>query len=142
MEKEVATMVKGINHVGIVVKNLNEAFSTLGEAFGCEEVYRMEVPQMQQISCIVRVGDNCFELIEPTSEEGPAGQFLKTRGGGIHHISLLCTDLNAVCTRLESMGLRIVSKILDGPFPIAFLHPKSANGVLYELTDRSSLERP
>jgi methylmalonyl-CoA/ethylmalonyl-CoA epimerase len=132
-------MIKGINHVGIVVKNLDEVLSVLREAFGAEEIQRMEIPPMKQISSIVRVGDSCFELMEPTAPEGPAGSFLETKGGGLHHISLLCDNVEVLCDKLESEGLRVIGKILEGPFRVAFLHPKSAKGVLYELTDTPSL---
>lgn len=132
-------MIKGINHVGIVVKNIDEVLSVLREAFGAEEIQRMEIPPMKQISSIVKVGDSCFELMEPTAPEGPAGSFLETKGGGLHHISLLCDDVEVLCDKLESEGLRVIGKILEGPFRVAFLHPKSAKGVLYELTDTPSL---
>lgn len=133
-------MIKGINHVGIVVKNIDEVLSLLRDAFGAEEIHRMDVPPMKQISSIVKIGDDCFELMEPTGPEGPAGAFLETKGAGLHHISLLCDDVEALCEKLESQGLKIVGKILEGPFRVAFLHPKSAKGVLYELTDTPSLE--
>lgn len=132
-------MIKGINHVGIVVKNIDEVVSLLKEAFDAEEIQRMEVPVMNQISCIVRIGNDCFELMEPTGPDGPAGSFLGAKGGGLHHISLLCDDVGALCDKLEGQGLKIISKILEGPFRVAFLHPKSGKGVLYELTDTPSL---
>ena len=134
-------MIKGINHLGIVVKNIDEVVSFLGEAFGAEEINRIDVPQMKQISAIVGIGDGCFELMEPTATDGPAGRFLDSKGGGLHHVSILCDDLEAVCERLESQGLQVIGKMLDGPIRVAFLHPKSAKGILFELTDRSSLNR-
>ena len=128
-------MVKGINHVGIVVRNIDEVLSLLREAFGAEEIQRMEIPMMKQISSIVRIGDGCFELMEPTAPDGPAGSFLEAKGGGLHHVSLLCEDVEGLCEMLESQGLKVVGKVLEGPFRVAFLHPKSGKGVLYELTD-------
>jgi methylmalonyl-CoA/ethylmalonyl-CoA epimerase len=132
-------MIKGINHVGIVVKSIDEMVSMLKEAFGAEEIQRMDVPMMKQISCIVRIGDDCFELMEPTGPDGPAGSFLESKGGGLHHISLLCDDVEVLSDKLEAQGLKIVSKVFEGPFRVAFLHPKSGKGVLYELTDTPSL---
>jgi methylmalonyl-CoA/ethylmalonyl-CoA epimerase len=132
-------MIKGINHVGVVVKDIDEMLSVLREAFGAEEVQRMEVPPMKQISSIVRVGDSCFELMEPTAPDGPAGRFLEGKGGGLHHISLLCDNVETLCEKLESQGLQIIGKVFEGPFRVAFLHPKSGKGVLYELTDTPSL---
>ncbi len=131
-------MIKGINHVGIVVKNIDEVLDFLREAFGAREIQRMDVPMMKQVSSVVRIGDDCFELMEPTAPDGPAGSFLEAKGGGLHHISLLCEDVEALCEKLESQGLKIVSKVLEGPFRVAFLHPKSGKGILYELTDTPS----
>jgi len=133
-------MIKGINHLGIVVKNIDEVVSFLCEAFDGEEINRIEVPQMKQISAIVRIGNGCFELMEPTAPDGPAGQFLESKGGGLHHVSLLCDDIETVCEELESQGLRVIWKVFEGPIKAAFFHPKSTKGILYELTDRSSLD--
>jgi len=94
---------------------------------------------MKQISALIKVGDSCFELMEPTGRDGPAGSFIETKGAGVHHISLLCDDVGRYA-RNSSQWLRILGKVLEGPSEWAFLHPKSANGVLYELTDRSSLD--
>ena len=134
-------MIEGINHLGIVVKNIDEVVSFLSEAFDAEEIDRMNVPQMKQTSAIVRIGDGCFELMEPTAPDGPVGRFLESKGGGLHHVSILCDDLEAVCAKLESQGLQVIGKIFDGPIRVAFLHPKSAKGILFELTDISSLDR-
>ena len=133
-------MIKGINHLGIVVKNIDETISFMREVFGAEEIYRVEVPQMKQISAVVKIGEDCFELMEPTDPNGPAGQFLGSKGGGLHHVSLLCEDVEALCETLEAKGLEIIGKVLEGPLRVAFLHPKSAKGILYEFTDRSSLD--
>jgi len=99
-------MIKGINHVGVVVRNIDEVVGFLGETFGAEEITRVEFPELRQISAIVRIGDGCFELMEPTAPDGAVGKFLETKGGGLHHVSLL----------------------------------KSAQGILFELAERSSLD--
>ena len=134
-------MIKGINHLGIVVEDIGEMVSFLKESFAAEEIKRLDVPQMQQISSLVKIGDDCLELMEPTAPEGPAGRFLKAKGGGLHHISLLCEDLDATCARLETNGLQIIGKVFDGEYRAAFIHPKSGKGILYELTDQPSLNK-
>lgn len=133
-------MIKGINHIGIVVKNIEEVVSFLRETFGAEEIGRMEIPAMKQISAMIKVGESCFELMEPTAPDGKAGSFLESKGGGLHHISLLCDNLEAECNKLESMGAKVIGKLYEGPIRVAFLHPRNGKGVLYELTDQSSLD--
>ena len=134
-------MVKGINHLGIVVENIDEMVSFLNQMFSAEEFKRIDVPQMQQISSLVRIGNDCLELMEPTSPDGPAGRFLKSTGGGLHHVSLLCDDVEETCDELELKGTKIVSKIFDESFRVAFIHPRDGKGILYELTDQPSLEQ-
>lgn len=132
-------MIKGINHLGIVVKSIDEVLDFLKESFGAEELKRVPFPSMQQISSIVRIGDSCLELMEPTGPDGAAGKFLETKGGGLHHISLLCDDVVKVSEALEAKSLKIIGKMFDQPSKIAFIHPKSAKGILIELAEKPSL---
>jgi methylmalonyl-CoA epimerase len=129
-------MIRGINHVGIVVKSTDEVVEFLRTTFGAKEIKRVEFPELKQISSIVRIGDGCFELMEPTGPDGAAGKFLETKGGGLHHISLLCDDVAATCEELEAKGLKVVGKMFERPRKIAFIHPKSAKGILIELAER------
>ena len=133
-------MVKGINHVGVVVRNLEDVVGFLRETFGAEEITRVEFPELKQVSAIVRIGDGCFELMEPTAPDGAVGKFLEAKGGGLHHVSLLCDDVAAACEKLEAQGLQVIGKMFEGPVKVAFVHPKSAKGILFELAERSSLD--
>jgi methylmalonyl-CoA/ethylmalonyl-CoA epimerase len=128
-------MVKGINHLGIVVKSIDQVVDVLRDTFGAEEVKRIEFPKLKQISAIVRVGDSFLELMEPTSSDGVAGKFLKAKGGGLHHVSLLCEDVERLSEKLEAKGLQVIGKMFDGPTKVAFLHPKSTQGILFELAE-------
>jgi methylmalonyl-CoA/ethylmalonyl-CoA epimerase len=129
------TMVKGINHIGIVVNNIDDVLSFMRESFGAEETIRVEIPEAKQISSIVKIGEGFLELIEPTDPDGVAGKFLREKGGGLHHISLLCEDAIALCESLEGKGVKIINKITDGPYRGGFIHPKSSKGILFELKD-------
>jgi methylmalonyl-CoA/ethylmalonyl-CoA epimerase len=133
-------MVKGINHLGIVVKNIDEVLSFLRDTFGAEETERVEYPDLKQISSTVRIGNGCFELMQPTAPDGPAGKFLESKGGGLHHVSVLCDDLASTCRQLESQGLQIIGKMFDGPTKVAFIHPKNSKGILFELSEKPSLD--
>ena len=129
-------MIKGINHVGIAVKNIDEVLGFLKEAYGAEEVSRTEFSQMKQVSSIVKIGDGYLELMEPTAPDGVVGKFIEAKGGGLHHISLLCDDIRQTCQTLEDQGVQIISKIFEGPVKVAFVHPKSAKGLLWELAEK------
>ena len=129
-------MISGINHLGIVVRNANEVAAFLREAFGAVEVERTEYPEMKQLSVLVKVGDGYFELMQPTAPDGVVGQFLETRGGGLHHVSLKCDDLARFCEKLEGQGLKVIGKDFSSPVKTAFLHPKSGKGILFELAEK------
>ena len=134
-------MIKGINHVGIVVSEIDDVLAFLEKTFGAREVKRVEFPLLKQISSIVQIGDGRFELMAPTAPDGAVGRFLESRGGGLHHVSLLCDDLQATCDRLETRGLQVIGKMFDSSPRIAFLHPKSAKGILFELAEAPSPEK-
>ena len=128
-------MIKGIDHLGIAVENIDEVLAVLREAFGADELTRKEYPQLQQISSIVSIRGGNLELMEPTGADGPVGQFMKNSRGGLHHFSVLCDDLEALVSDLEKKGFKIIGKMFEGPDRVAFIHPKSAKGLLIELTD-------
>ena len=129
-------MIQGISHIGIVVQSIDDVLALLKDYFGAEEVRRTEIPEIKQISAIVKVGNGYFELIEPTAPDGVAGKFLEKSGGGLHHISLLCDDAVKVCDSLEKKGAKIIGKMSDGPYRGGFVHPKSSKGILFELKER------
>lgn len=131
-------MIHGLNHLGIVVKDIDEMLGFLRNAFEAEEISREEFPEMKQISAMVQVGETFFELMEPTDADGAAGKFLEKKGGGLHHVSLLCDDIVETCKNLEKQGLQVIGKIFEEPFMLAFIHPKSSKGILFELTQRPS----
>ncbi len=128
-------MIKGINHLGIVVEDIDDVVAFLVDAFGAKEVTRIDFPKLKQSSAIVRIGGSFFELMQPTAPDGVVGKFLKNRGGGLHHISLLCDDVAALSEKLEAKGLEVVGKVLEGPTKVAFLHPKTTKGILFELAE-------
>jgi methylmalonyl-CoA/ethylmalonyl-CoA epimerase len=128
-------MIKGIDHLGIAVDNIDEVLAVLQEAFGADELTRNDFPQLQQISSIVSIQGGNLELMEPTGPDGPVGQFMKNSRGGLHHFSVLCDDLEGLVSDLEKKGFKIIGKMFEGPDRVAFIHPKSAKGLLIELTD-------
>ncbi len=129
-------MLTKINHIGIAVTSLDEAIpfyrDNLGMAFaGIEEVAEQKVRV-----AMVKIGESKIELLEPTSEDSPVAKFIEKNGAGMHHIAYEVADIEAAIATLRADGVRMIDeKPRDGAHGtrIAFIHPKSSNGVLTEL---------
>ncbi len=121
-------MKKGIQHVGLAVKSIDEVFKFFDEVFGAEMTdYSMETNEF--FSRIITVGEGLFELLEPRGENGLIERFLNTRGEGIHHVSVQVDNLDEVLKICEERGMTLMGN--------RFIHPKSAHGVLIELIGSS-----
>ncbi len=131
-------MIKGIDHIGIAVEKIDDILAIMKEYFGAEELKRTEYPELQQISSIVSIKGTNFELMQPTGPDGAIGQFMKNSKGGLHHVSVFCENLENLVADLEKRGVKIIGKMYDTPDRVAFIHPKSAKGLLIELTDTGS----
>ncbi|MBN2568067.1 MAG: VOC family protein [Deltaproteobacteria bacterium] len=135
-------MIKQVDHVGVAVQSIDDTLAFLKDCFGAEELARNDYPQLQQISSTVNVRGTNFELMQATGPDGAIGQFMKNAPrGGYHHISILCDNLESLVDDLEKKGLKIIGKMYDGPDRVAFIHPKSAFGLLIELTDTGSVKK-
>ena len=127
---------KNIEHIGIAVKDLdrsNEIFSAL---FGQAPYKKEEVESEGVITSFFKCGPNKVELLQATSPESPIAKYIEKKGEGIHHIAFEVDDLPKTLKRLESEGFRLIHtepKVGADNKMIAFLHPKSTNGVLIEL---------
>lgn len=129
-------MFLGINHIGIVVKDIDKWVDFLSKAFGAEEVTRVDLPDRGQCSSILSVnGQNVFELMAPIGDGGVVGKYLDTRGEGIHHISFKTDDLDADEARLTEAGVTVFGKADVKGQMMAFTHPKTSLGILYELAE-------
>ena len=131
-------MLTKINHIGIAVKSLDDSLpfyrDNLGMAFaGIEEVAEQKVRV-----AMLHVGESKIELLEPTSDDSPVAKFIEKSGPGIHHLAYEVEDLEAAIARLMAEGARMIDeKPRNGAHGtrIAFVHPKSSNGVLTELCE-------
>ena len=134
-------MISGLDHVAIAVKSLEAAIPFYRDQLGLPFTGIEEVPdQKVRVACF-RLGEARIELLEPTAEDSPISKFLQERGGGIHHIALRTDSVVEELARLGSSGVRLIDEKprngADG-MQIAFLHPKSTQGVLLELTQPHS----
>lgn len=125
-----------IEHIGIAVKNLEEANRTYGKLFN-QLPYKEESVESEFVNTSFFIaGENKIELLEATNPESAIAKFLEKKGEGIHHIAFDVEDIYAEMARLKAEGFIILNenpkKGADNKL-VCFVHPKSANGVLIEL---------
>ncbi|WP_456420497.1 methylmalonyl-CoA epimerase [Thermococcus sp.] len=131
-------MFKKIDHVGIAVKNLEEAIK-VWEGLGLKVDEIEEVPDQKVRTAIIHIGESRIELLEPTAEDSPIAKFIAKRGEGIHHIALGVENIEEHLKELKEKGYRLIDeepRIGAGGAKIAFVHPKAVTGVLLELCER------
>ncbi|MGI6142931.1 MAG: methylmalonyl-CoA epimerase [bacterium] len=132
--------VSKIDHIGIAVKNLEEAVKLYRDFLQLEVTGVEEVPDQRVKVAFIPVGDSEVELLEPTTADSPVEKFIAKRGEGIHHIAFRVDNLEKDLEEAKAAGIRLID---ESPRPgaggarIAFLHPKSSGGVLLELCERS-----
>jgi methylmalonyl-CoA/ethylmalonyl-CoA epimerase len=128
-------MIQQIDHLGIVVRNLDESIEYYETALGLHCHGREEVASQKVRTAFFVVGDVHLELLEPTSEDSPIAKFLEKNGEGIHHIAFAVDNIEGQLKQAAAAGVRLIHEV---PFVgaadklVAFLHPKSTRGVLTE----------
>ncbi|MGC5324456.1 methylmalonyl-CoA epimerase [Brevibacillus sp. SYSU BS000544] len=127
---------KKIAHIGIAVKSLDAALPFYNEQLGLTLQGKEYVESEKVQVAFLGIGETRLELLEPTSPDSPIAIFIEKRGEGIHHIALDVDDIDHRLTQLKENGVSLIhetpKKGAHGA-QIAFLHPKAAGGVLYEL---------
>ncbi|WP_417854068.1 methylmalonyl-CoA epimerase [Xanthomarina gelatinilytica] len=125
-----------IEHIGIAVKDLDASNRLFSKLFGKPHYKIEEVASEGVNTSFFQVGENKIELLEATKPDSPIAKFIEKKGEGIHHIAFDVTDIHAEIARLKDEGFIVLNEIpkkgADNKL-VAFLHPKSTNGVLIEL---------
>jgi methylmalonyl-CoA/ethylmalonyl-CoA epimerase len=132
---------KKIDHLGIAVANLENSLNIFKNILGMECTGEEVVEEQNVKVAFLPVGESELELLESTSPDGNIAKFIEKKGEGIHHIAFEVDDLEAKLEELEKQGVRLIDKKLRygaGGARIAFLHPKSTNGILVELCEHKS----
>jgi methylmalonyl-CoA/ethylmalonyl-CoA epimerase len=130
---------KAIHHVGLAVEDLDEAISTYERLYGARLEERETQDEQGVEAACLRVGPGTIELLAALGPDTPVGRFLSRRGPGMHHVAYEVEDLPGELVRLEGEGAELIDA---APRPglfgmqVAFLHPRSAHGVLSELVSR------
>jgi methylmalonyl-CoA/ethylmalonyl-CoA epimerase len=135
---------KLLNHIGIAVRRIEERLP-LYRALGLEPEGREEVPSQKVRVAFLPVQGTRIELLEPTAADSPIAGFLDKRGEGLHHLSFEVEDIVATMGELRRTGFTLLTDQpqdgADGSL-VCFVHPKSAGGVLIELTQPAKAGTP
>jgi methylmalonyl-CoA/ethylmalonyl-CoA epimerase len=133
---EDSPLFNAVDHIGFMVRDIEEAIEFYNRVFGISEWERIDMPERHMAIATAYVGGTMLELIAPTSEEAAFARFLRERGPGMHHIAYRVDDIAAALAEVKARGAVAID---EQPRPglhdtlVAFLHPKSAQGVLVEL---------
>ncbi len=130
--------IKRIDHIAIVVENLEQALGVYRDALGMTVTDVREMPEQDVKMAFLPSGDSELELLEPLHADSGIGKYLAKRGEGLHHICLEVDDIEATLADLKAKGSQLIDETPKrGAYgKIAFIHPKGAHGVLVELVQR------
>jgi len=132
-------MIKKLDHIGIAVSDLESSLRFYTDTLGLECTHVEEVADLKVKIAFIPLGDVNLELVEAKSPESAIARFIEKKGEGIQHIALLVDDIETELNNLKEKGVALIDetpRIGAHGAKIAFIHPKSANGVLLELCER------
>ena len=131
-------MIQRLHHIGVAVKNLDEALAAYDGLFGLKPSHIETMPDQGVKAALIAIGDAEIELMEPVDANSAVAKFLDRRGEGLHHICLEVDDVDQELRSLAAKGVELVDQQgrpgLAGK--VGFLHPRAAKGVLIELVQR------
>lgn len=125
-----------LDHVGIAVRELEQALAFYRDTLGLELTAPEEVASQRVRAIFVKTGHATLELVEATGSDSPIERYLEKHGPGLHHVALRVDDIHAALEHLKARGVRLIDeRPREGAHGalIAFIHPSAAHGVLVEL---------
>jgi methylmalonyl-CoA/ethylmalonyl-CoA epimerase len=125
-----------IHHIGVAVADLDASIRLYASALGAELVHRATNEKEGLEAAFLRVGDGEIELMAPLRDDSPVGKFMAKRGPGLHHVAYGVTDIDESLAEARDAGLELIDsepRVGMHGTRIAFVHPKSLEGVLTEL---------
>ncbi|TNF46711.1 MAG: methylmalonyl-CoA epimerase [Bacteroidetes bacterium] len=135
-------MLRKIEHLGIAVKSISESLRSFETLLGTS-CYKIEEVESEHVkTAFLQIGESKIELLEATDRNSPIAKYLEKKGPGIHHIAFDVEDIEAEIQRLKNEGFELIHQSAkDGADNklIAFLHPRSTEGVLVELCQEKTL---
>lgn len=129
-----------VDHIGVAVKNLDDALGFWEKSLGLKCAGVEEVAEQKVKTAFLPLADTEVELLEATAPDSPVAAFIEKKGEGVHHIAIRVENLEEALEEMKSRGLRLIDekpRYGAGGAKIAFVHPRSTGGVLLELCERS-----
>ncbi len=129
-------MIEDIDHIGIAVEDLDSAVEVYSKQFGMPVEHRELVAEQGVEAVLLGVGESHVELLAPLGPDTPVGKYLEKRGPGLHHVAYRVEDIESELERLKEEGVKLIDKVPRTGIcdtKVAFIHPRSAGGVLTEI---------
>jgi len=136
-------MMKKVDHIGIAVRSLQDSLSFYTEVLKLPLLGIEEVVSQKVRVAFLQAGETKLELLEPTSKDSPIASFIEKRGEGIHHIALGVESIEQRIVEMKQQGIRMIDeqpRTGAHGSDIAFMHPKSTGGVLFELCEKKGMK--
>lgn len=130
---------KVIDHIGIAVKNIDEALKFWEGCLGIKCTGKETVADQKVTTAFLPIKESEIELLEATEPESPVAKFIEKKGEGIHHIAIRVDDVESALAECKAAGIKLIDETPRhgaGGAMIAFIHPKSTGGILLELSQR------
>jgi methylmalonyl-CoA/ethylmalonyl-CoA epimerase len=129
-----------INHIAIAVDDIEKALSFWQDGLGIMLDHIEDVECQNSRVAFLPLGDSEIELVQSTAEDTGVARFIRERGPGMHHVCVEVDDVDVMMDELRRKGIRIIGDCCQdlGDRKVAFIHPKSAFGVLVELVQKSA----
>jgi methylmalonyl-CoA epimerase len=129
-------MFNRVDHIGVAVEDIDASLELYERDYGMTLVHREVVSEQGVEAVLLDVGENHIELLAPTGPDTPVGKFIAKKGPGMHHVAYQVDDIEATLAALKQAGLRLIDetpRVGIRNSRVAFLHPKTAGGLLTEI---------
>lgn len=129
-----------VDHIGVAVNSFEQSKGFWSDILGLPWEATETVEEQKVTTAFLPVGDTEVELLESTAPDGPVAKYIEKRGEGVQHIAFVVDDIEKALEELKEKGIRLIDEKPRrgaGNKKIAFLHPKSTNGVLVELCEKN-----
>ena len=129
-------MFNRVDHIGVAVEDIDASLELYERDYGMTLVHRETVAEQGVEAVLLDVGENHIELLAATAADTPVGKFIAKKGPGMHHVAYQVDDIEATLAALKEAGLKLIDetpRIGIRNSRVAFLHPKTAGGLLTEI---------